>query len=872
MNEDKAKGPAEADNLESSGSRESLRSGRTALKNGDFSAALTHLEAAAAETPNDVAVLVLLARALGKLERPAEAEAIYRRILEQDPTHAKALAKVGEAAGRSDDLETSRSREALRAGRTALKKGDVSVALARLEEAAAETPGDVVVLELLARALSKLERPAEAEAIYRRILEQDPTHAKALAKLGENEEPRQALRAGRSALKTGDFSAALAHLQAAAAETPDDVVVLELLARALDKLERPTGAEAVYRRILEQDPTHAKALSKLDETEGRREARAGRSALKTGDVSAALAHLEAAASETPDDVAILELLARALDKLERPDEAEAVYRRILEQDATHAKALSRVDETEGQREARAGRSALKKGDALAALAHLQAAASETPDDVAILELLARALDKLERPAEAETVYRRILEQDATHAKALSKVGEADLRQGRRSEALVHFTAATAADPDDPKANVQLGNTLLAEWRIDEAEAAFRRVIAVEADNVAALLGLGRCAGIRGDVEETSTFLRAAAASQPENRKIALRIKRLEADAGDHDWNKEVLDATAVLRNPDSAPGERVWAAQLLLAYGVTDIVQEVFAPLEATSPPARRLVQVARQLDRSGLSQPSRPPGQAADPEIEELNALTGVVERLKPGAEALMLVFSGRLNRAFLSLDILHRLLRNSGASLVYLRDLERTNYLGGVVGLGADFGATAEAFRALMKRSGARRLLMFGNCIGCAGALRYGLELGAEAVLGVSPRVGGEAIQSLSPATAAKLTALLENTSRPGLDLTSLYLAAGAAAPRVTLVAGAGAEPEAGFAREMAAKVPGVVYAAMPGVYRECFGDILARGLFPPLVSSFVAEGKVAPKVLEALSQPVSRDGKAVLVGDLSQMTPSW
>ena len=518
----------------------------------------------------------------------------------------------------------------------------------------------------------------------------------------------------------------------------------------------------------------------------------------------------------------------------------------------------------GSREVlRSARSALKQSDFAAALAQLEAAAAENPDDVAVLSLLARALGKLKRPAEAEAIYRRILAQDPTHAKALAKIGEVDWRQGRRAEALDHFQAA---NQDSPKVNLQFAKRLLDEWRVDEAETAFRRVIAVEPGNVAALLGLGRCAGIRGDEEETLVCLRAAAASQPGNRKIELRLKRLEADADDHDWNKEVLDATAVLRKADSAPGERFSAAQLLLAYGVTDIVQEVFTPMEATSTQARRLVQVARGLDRSGLSQPSRPPGQAADPEIEELNALTGVVERLKPGAEALMLVFSGRLNRAFLSLDILHRLLRNTGASLVYLRDLERTNYLGGIVGLGADFAATTEAFRALMARSGARRLLTFGNCIGCAGALRYGLELGAEAVLGVSPRVGASAIQGLSPATAAKFAAMLAATSRPGLDLTNLYLAAGAEAPRVTLVAGAGAEPEASFARDMAARVPGVVYAAMPGVYRECFGNILARGLFSPLVSSFVAEGKVAPEVLEALRQPAS--GNASPGGDLSEM----
>jgi Flp pilus assembly protein TadD len=520
---------------------------------------------------------------------------------------------------------------------------------------------------------------------------------------------------------------------------------------------------------------------------------------------------------------------------------------------------------------RAARTAMKQGDVSAAITQLEAAAAESPHDLAVLTLLARALAKIGRVADLEAVDRRVLEQDPGNAKARARLGEAAWKRGERSEALEHFQAGANAHPDDAKVNQRLGQALLSEWRIDEAEAALRRVIAVVPGDVTALQALARCAGIRGDGEDAEAYLRAAAASQPGNRKIELKIKRLEVSAADHDWNKEVLDATAVLRNADSPPGERFSAAQLLLAYGVTDVVLEICGPLEASLPAARRLVQMARQLDRSGLSQPSRPPGQAADPEIDELNTITGVVERLKPGADTLMLVFSGRLNRAFLSLDILHRLMRNTGASLVYLRDLERTNYLGGVVGLGEDFAATTEAFRALMARSGARRLLMFGNCVGCAGALRYGLALGAEAVLGISPRVGAAAKQGLSAATASKLEALVGATPQFAGDVTSLYLAAGASAPRVALVAGAGAEPEASFARDMAARVPGVVYAAMPGVNRECFGAILAQGLFPALVASFVADGSIAPDVVNALGRPAPPAREAFAARMASQVGAS-
>ena len=351
------------------------------------------------------------------------------------------------------------------------------------------------------------------------------------------------------------------------------------------------------------------------------------------------------------------------------------------------------------------------------------------------------------------------------------------------------------------------------------------------------------------------FLRAATASEPGNQKIEFQIKRLGADHAGHDWKLDLLDAAEVLRAVDSPRDQLFWAARLLLVHGVTDIVHEVLTPLEQSSQKARRLLQMARQLDHLGLSQTPGALSQLFTPEAEQMNALTGVVERLIPDAETLVLVFTGRLHRALLSLDVLHRILRKTGASLVYLRDLERTSFLGGAVGMATDFNGTVDALRALMARAGARRLLIIGNCVGCAGALRYGLALGAEAVLGVSPRIGALAVQRLSPAIAAKLAALRDSAPSLTQDVPSLYLAA-ASPPRVTLISGAGVEPEASFLRDMSAKVPSVFSVEMPSVSGECFGDILARGYLSTLLSSFVADGAVAPEILAALGRPAPKD----------------
>jgi tetratricopeptide (TPR) repeat protein len=584
----------------------------------------------------------------------------------------------------------------------------------------------------------------------------------------------------------------------------------------------------------EADPTRTLPLESL---------RLARAAIQELDWTAALVHLEAASAEYPNNLTVQMELGRVLNALKRPAEAEAAYRRVLEQAPEHDVAHFRI-----------GQIAQRRGDLTQALSHLEAAAAEDPESLRVQLALATTFRKLDRPADVERVYRRVLELDPTNAPAQLAVGKAEWVQGHRSDALAHFQSATANEPADPKLNLALGNKLLGQWQAEGAEAAFRRVIAAEPSNAAAFMGLGRCALVRGDEDDALTWFRAAAVSEPGNQRILAAIRRLDTNHPAYDWKSELHDAAEILRVADSPREDRFWAAQLLLAYGMTDVLEEAFGPLEKISPGARRLLQMARQLDRMGLSQPSGDPGQNADPETEQLNALTGFTERLTPGAETLVLVFCGRLHRVFLSLDILHRILRNTGASLVYLRDLERTLYLGGVVGLGDDFAGTVDAFRAIMARSGARRLLMIGNCIGCVGALRFGLALGAEAVLGVKPLIGATAEEALSPRRASRLEALRNTAPQLVGDLPSLYLAA-AAPPRVTLISGAGAEPEASFARDMSAKVPGVISVEVQTPTKDCLNEILALGLLTPMLMSFVAEGAVAPDVLGALALPASK-----------------
>lgn len=411
--------------------------------------------------------------------------------------------------------------------------------------------------------------------------------------------------------------------------------------------------------------------------------------------------------------------------------------------------------------------------------------------------------------------------------------------------------AAALYPRDPDEGVRLGFALYYQWRLADAEAMFRCLVAEHPDMLAALVGLVLCAVSRGDPDEARARVQDAFANKAEKSAMLYRLPEPEQPPAADDWKEGLRAAVDVLQRADADPTERFEAAKLLLEYGVPDAVLRALAGMDGGTAWVRRLRQSAAQLDRLGLGQSAHSLGRGDDAEREELNALRGAVERLVNGAETLVLVFCGRLDRTWLSIDIMHRILRTTGASLVYLRDFERTRYLGGVAGLGDDFSATVAALSELRARSGARRVIAIGHCVGCAGALRYGLALGVDAVLGVLPRVGAPYLRELSAQGRAKLAALHAADLTYAQDVASLYAAA-ASPPRVTLIGGVDVEPDEIIAQHLSKRIPGVVYAEIPGAFSESFSKLFACGLLGPVLTAFVANGGLTQDLLAQIAAP--------------------
>jgi Tfp pilus assembly protein PilF len=95
-----------------------------------------------------------------------------------------------------------------------------------------------------------------------------------------------------------------------------------------------------------------------------------------------------------------------------------------------------------------------------------------------------------RPAEAERLYRGILQARPDHPGISNNLGLALKDQGKLEEAAATFQRVLAVRPDDALAHCNLGNVLKLRGELAEAAACYRRAIALQPGMVLAHRNLG----------------------------------------------------------------------------------------------------------------------------------------------------------------------------------------------------------------------------------------------------------------------------------------------------------------------------------------------------------------------------------------------
>ena len=112
-------------------------------------------------------------------------------------------------------------------------------------------------------------------------------------------------------------------------------------------------------------------------------------------------------------------------------------------------------------------------------------------------------------AEAENLYRRVLDVDANHLHSLVMLGILQVQLGRHADAEELLRRASELNPGDPRIQFNYGNVLLAVQRVDEAIAIFQKVLTLDPSMAEAQLNLGNILIARKRFEEAIACFDAA---------------------------------------------------------------------------------------------------------------------------------------------------------------------------------------------------------------------------------------------------------------------------------------------------------------------------------------------------------------------------
>ena len=134
-------------------------------------------------------------------------------------------------------------------------------------------------------------------------------------------------------------------------------------------------------------------------------------------------------------------------------------------------------------------------------------------------------------AEAERLYREVLDHDPRHAGALFQLGDLRARAGHGPAAVDLLARATASAPRDPAAHALLGEVFRRAGRLHEAAGALETAIALNADLPEALVSIGLLLRAQGDFPRAVAFLEKASARKPATLEIEYHLAGALREAG-----------------------------------------------------------------------------------------------------------------------------------------------------------------------------------------------------------------------------------------------------------------------------------------------------------------------------------------------------
>ena len=315
-----------------------LMLGRLYLGVRQFDKAVSLLVPFVLDQPDNVEGVALLAEAYQGTGRDADAVSLLERSVQDSPELYSTLAELYETSGRWN--EAAKAYEAavddrpqsvpLRAqwATALLNAGDAKRAREVLEEGSVGSSRNIRALYLLAEAQRRTRDLAAAEVTARRLITLDPKSMagpRELALVFRDQGDHQKIVSLLEPLVSARFRAA------DAAEISDEAfrgAYFDLASayEALKQFDKAIGVLTQARTLSSTDPLVAIRLA--------------RTQVNAGKGDNAVATLQNAATKFPDEPGVKLELASALERQKKYADAEAIFRKMIADDPTHADALN----------------------------------------------------------------------------------------------------------------------------------------------------------------------------------------------------------------------------------------------------------------------------------------------------------------------------------------------------------------------------------------------------------------------------------------------------------------------------------------------------------------------------------------------------
>jgi predicted O-linked N-acetylglucosamine transferase (SPINDLY family) len=350
-------------------------------------------------------------------------------------------------------------------------------------------------------------RLSEAESLYRKLLDEQPSQSDTLNLLGvlamqtgrsdvaidcinralesRPHAPDYHYNLGLAYLNKGKTSDAERRFRAATELNPTYIEAHNNLANVLKEQGRTDEANEHYRIALDINPNHPSAHNNLAKLLD-----------ETGDSDEALVHYRKVIEIEPEFGEAHLNLANILRKTGRLSEAVDEYKRAITLGLDSADVYSMLGITFQQ---------LKKYDA--AIDSYEEALRIRPDSVNVLNNLGRALIELSRPQEAIDILKRAVAFDPDFSAAHFSLGQVLYGLRQYAPAAESFRATVALDPDFAEAQFALGSVLKELNQFAAAADSFRRAISIKPELFGAHVGLDSALKRQGLLDEALTSMR-----------------------------------------------------------------------------------------------------------------------------------------------------------------------------------------------------------------------------------------------------------------------------------------------------------------------------------------------------------------------------